>query len=168
MENQPSTVNFCGPCQMPTHARCLIPRHVGCICVEIHFPIVDDPSSAYKEMSEEEVAKVLQGPEAMQRALSIDFDGVLHWYRQGWKGHYDIYDKPVPGAVENVNALFDAGFKLYVLTSRQHLEPVAVWLHQNHFPPMTLTRQKPIAYAYIDDRGIRFEDNWPSIRKFFC
>ncbi len=169
MENpQPSTIDFCGPCQSFTHVRCILPDHVGCICVEIHFPIVDDPSEEYKEMAPDEVSEALEGPEAMQRALSIDFDGVLHAYRQGWKGHFDIYDEPEPGAVQETQALANAGFKLYVFTSRQHLEPVAKWLHRYKFPPMTLTRRKPIAYAYIDDRAIRYENNWHTIRKLFC
>lgn len=122
------------------------------------FPIVDDPSAQYEN---------LYGEETMQRALCIDFDGVLHSYVSGWQGHTVIPDDPIPGAVQSCHALIEAGWKLYVLSSRSELRPVAAWLAEHCFPPMTLTRVKPIAVAYIDDRGIRFT-NWSDIRRMFA
>lgn len=129
------------------------------------FPIVEDPQAQWIDDTN---LDGLYGKETMQKALCIDFDGVLHRYSQGWKGHHDIYDDPVPGAVEACYALAEAGWKLYVLSSRAHMEPIAEWLLKHGFPPMILTRIKPIAVAYIDDRAIRFEDNWLSIRKMFA
>ena len=32
--------------------------------------------------------------------ISVDFDGVLHSYKSGWKGARNIPDDPVPGAIE--------------------------------------------------------------------
>jgi len=129
------------------------------------FPIVLDPQEKW---ADGENLDGLYGKEAMQRALCLDFDGVLHAYRQGWKGHGRIYDEPVEGAVEACDSLIEAGWSLYVLTSRAHLEPVQRWLFKNRFPSMILTRIKPIAVAYIDDRAIRFEGNWPATRKMFA
>lgn len=130
-----------------------------------NFPIVNDPSAAWREDGSLEG---LSGPEAMQRALCIDFDGVLHAFRTGWQGHDVVADGPVPGAVRACWKLHEAGWKLYVLSSRMHLEPVQEWLDRHDFPPMTLTRVKPIAMAYIDDRGVRFDGDWESVRKLFC
>jgi hypothetical protein len=72
-----------------------------------------------------------------------------------------------PSPERSRRALPEAGWALYVLSSRQDLRPVARWLAEHGFPPMILTRVKPIAVAYIDDRGWRFT-NWPDVRKMFA
>ena len=132
------------------------------------YPIIDDPSAEFAEAGKEADVRGLTGPEAMQRALSIDFDGVLNSYISGWQGHDNLPDDPVPGAQLACRRFLDAGWKLYVHTSRQQLGPVQLWLRQHDFPyPMYLTRIKPIAMAYIDDRAVRFEGNWESTRKLF-
>lgn len=128
------------------------------------FPIVEDPSAKWRDGS---TLEGLYGNETMQRALCIDFDGVLHSYISGWKGNDEVADLPVEGAAEACWRLFDVGWKLYVLTSRTNLEPVARWLEKYGFPSMTLTRVKPIAIAYIDDRAVRFDGNWDALRKLF-
>lgn len=129
------------------------------------FPIVTDPSAQWASGPP---YVGLYGRETMQRALCLDFDGVLHSYTSGWVGHDEVADGPVPGAVQACHDLVEAGWRLYVLSSRERLEPVAAWLAKHEFPPMMLTRTKPIAVAYIDDRAVRFEGDWPSIRKLFA
>ena len=129
------------------------------------FPIVDDPSAAWESGPPYEG---LYGRETMQHALCLDFDGVLHSYESGWVGHEEVADGPVPGAVQACHDLADAGWALYVMTSRSNLAPVQRWLIEQGFPPMKLTRVKPIAVAYIDDRAVRFEGDWPSVRKLFA
>lgn len=130
-------------------------------------PIVEDPSVEYDESGKDKDVPGLYGSEAMQRALCIDFDGVLHAYTSGWQGHDLIPDGPVEGAKEACDRLYEAGWKLYVMSSRSKLEPVQDWLEKHDFPSMTLTRKKPIAIAYIDDRAVRFEGSWESVRKLF-
>lgn len=134
---------------------------------KVKYPIVEDPSDEWKESGAGKEVFGLYGSEAMQRAICIDFDGVLHSYTSGWQGHELIGDGPVDGAREACQRLHEAGFKLYVLSSRSMLEPVQDWLARYNFPPMILTRVKPIAIAYIDDRAVRFEGNWDSTRKLF-
>lgn len=132
------------------------------------YPIVEDPSAVYLESGAGKDVPGLYGSEAMQRALCIDFDGVLHSFKSGWQGHAVVADEPEDGAVAACWRLHEAGWKLYVLSSRSVLESVQEWLARYNFPPMILTRVKPIAIAYIDDRGIRYEGDWDSIRKLFC
>ncbi len=134
--------------------------------LDLDYPILDDPQAAYEESGAGKDVLGLYGSEAMQRALSIDFDGVLHSYTSGWQGHEKVADPPVPGARDACWRLHEAGWKLYVHTSRSKLEPVQKWLAEHRFPPMSLTRIKPIAIAYIDDRAVRFTD-WESVRKLF-
>lgn len=134
-----------------------------------NFPIVDDPSLQWTNGPRPDgTYDGLYGRETMQKALCIDFDGTLHAYTSGWQGDDIVSDLPVEGAVQACHDLAEAGWKLYVLSSRTNLEPVAAWLQEHNFPPMTLTRVKPICIAYIDDRAVRFEGNWSSIRKMFA
>ena len=99
-----------------------------------------------------------------KNAISIDFDGVLHWYRQGWMDG-SIYDPPVPGAVDAVRELVKAGFYPFVLTARvgDSGQGVAIkdWLYLHGFPTMDITNVKRPALVYIDDRGIRFDPTQP-------
>lgn len=128
------------------------------------FPIIEDPSSQFSGGNLEG----LYGKETMQRALCLDFDGVLHQYSSGWQGDDTVADGPMDGAVEACHALAEAGWKLYVLSSRTNLHPIAAWLAEHGFPPMTLTRRKPIAVCYVDDRAVRYEGNWDTLRKLWA
>lgn len=136
----------------------------------MEFPIVSDPSEQWSNGPDPNTGlyEGLYGKETMQKALCLDFDGTLHEYSSGWTGDNLVSDQPVEGAVEACHALVEAGWKLYVLSSRTNLQPVAKWLEEHHFPSMTLTRVKPIAVAYIDDRAVRFENNWLAVRKLFA
>jgi hypothetical protein len=104
-------------------------------------------------------------PEA-QRTLAVDFDGVLHTYDKGWQGGM-IYGEPVDGAVDAVNYLIRAGWTIIVHTSREELRAVREWLYANFGRDFVVTRIKPPAVAYIDDRAVRFT-NWEDIRKLFA
>lgn len=107
--------------------------------------------------------------------ISIDFDGVIHAYREGWQDG-SIYDKPVEGAFEALRELMKK-YSVVIFTSRD-AEQVADWLFERgdfrvtwEFPGDTslkfwntqshlyVTNRKLPSIAYIDDRGIRFY-NW--------
>lgn len=109
--------------------------------------------------------------------VSIDFDGVIHRYRDGWKDG-SIYDSPVEGSLESLSALRKVT-SVAIFTTRNVLD-VACWLESYAVPRtvtyggvgewpgypfwndreyVLITNLKPSAVAYIDDRGIRFE-NW--------
>lgn len=101
--------------------------------------------------------------------ISIDFDGVIC-------GRYTIPRKggflgcgPVSSAYEAIMFLSEK-YECYVCTNRpkkEHKE-IKEWLKLWNFPDMEVTNKKlSDTIAYIDDRAIRFDDNWLSICKLF-
>jgi hypothetical protein len=95
--------------------------------------------------------------------LSLDFDGVLHWYRNGWKGAAVIDDEPVPGAVEFVNQAKEY-FRIVIYSSRSSqsggIEAMKKWMEKHGFPEVKFATEKPKAFLTIDDRAIQFNGTW--------
>ena len=89
--------------------------------------------------------------------ISCDFDGVIHAYSKGWADG-SIYDVPMLGAKESVQAILEAGRTIVIQTTRRDLTAVTDWLNKWGFPALTVTNQKPLAKVYLDDRGLRFHD----------
>jgi nitroreductase len=96
--------------------------------------------------------------------LSLDFDGVLHWYRYGWQGPNIIDDEPVPGAVDFVRRAQDF-FHVVIYSSRSShpggIEAMRAWMEKYGFPQVDFATQKPAAFLTIDDRALTFDGNWP-------
>ena len=106
--------------------------------------------------------------------VAVDFDGVIHAYRQGWHDG-TIYDNPVPGAFMALRTLMGT-CAVFVHTTRAPWS-VASWIEERATIPTTVdsevgtpefwnnqdvllvTQRKLPAVAYIDDRAIKFE-NW--------
>lgn len=51
--------------------------------------------------------------------LCLDFDGVIHSYKSGWKGARNIPDEPVAGALEFIVGALEQ-FDVAILSSRSH------------------------------------------------
>lgn len=106
----------------------------------------------------------------MRKAISIDFDGVLHDYSGGWTG-YKPEGGPVPGAVEFTSDLQDQGFQVIVSSCRALTDLgrryIREWLDDNGFRMefMHVTAEKPHAEFYIDDRAIRFEGDFKQVEE---
>jgi FMN phosphatase YigB (HAD superfamily) len=107
-------------------------------------------------------------PSARGVAL-IDFDGVLY----PWQPIMAEPD-PLPGAVEAMRRLHDAGVRIVIFTSRlspkwlaeagythvQQLEHIERLLHRDDIPYDEVTAEKQAAEWYVDDRAIRFDGDW--------
>lgn len=114
----------------------------------------------------------------MQRKpiLCIDFDGVIHDYREGWQDGV-IYGDVTPGFFRWAGEAAQ-WFKLVIYSSRSkdaaQLEDMREWLrvqwHDAGRPSWTCSNDmlsdfefsgvKPPAFLTIDDRCVRFNGRW--------
>lgn len=121
--------------------------------------------------------------------VSVDFDGVIHGYQSGWMGVAKIPDPPVPGSIDALFRLLDAGFQVAIFSSRSKnirgrwamqrwLQRAIVehWLAGGSLPSGVeaeclgdaggVIRKfrwpwfKPSAVITIDDRALTFNGNW--------
>jgi len=99
--------------------------------------------------------------------LALDFDGVLHWYRNGWKGALVIDDEPVPGAVESVKEYLEH-FAITIFSGRCHypggIAAMKDWMRRHGFPvdEISFSTTKPCALVTLDDRVARFDGVFPT------
>jgi hypothetical protein len=103
--------------------------------------------------------------------IAIDFDGVLHGYSKGWSDG-TIYDPPVPGTREAMEALKAQGHYLLIFSTRTNKvfrkkddpdqEPlIKAWLAEHGIPYDKIwTYGKPMADIYLDDRALSFRGDW--------
>lgn len=99
------------------------------------------------------------------KTLAIDFDGVIHSYKQGWTGEIPE-DEPMPGVESALQKLYDDGWELIVFSTRNE-DHIWDWLDKyglHHFFT-DVTNTKIPAKLYIDDRGYHFE-NWEDTIEF--
>lgn len=103
--------------------------------------------------------------------IAIDFDGTVVDHE------FPRIGKLKPGAREALQAFRKAGHKIIIWTCRhgQHEKDVRVFLTENDIPFDTINNpimgadlgtRKVYADLYIDDKGLRFEDNWDEMRRF--
>lgn len=108
----------------------------------------------------------------MKKMIPIDFDGVLSRYDK-WNG-IDDTGFVIPGAVDMVDRLIEAGYDVTVWTTRMNPEvnkgyqvqqlrkPLAKFLSQEGFNEAISIYDmpgKPIAPLYIDDRAYNHTTN---------
>jgi hypothetical protein len=107
-------------------------------------------------------------------SIAIDFDGVIHRYSRGYADG-TIYNVPIAGAKEAMNAFVLKGFRVVIFTTRLNQEintdaksqqkMILDWFDKYGFKKdqhyHEMTGSKPLAKVYIDDRGLRFTD-WNS------
>ena len=105
-----------------------------------------------------------------RQVIGIDFDGVIHWYRQGDLGQENIYDEPVPGALEFINACMDI-YDVFIVSARASneigREAMRKWLDRYKFPFLPISDKKPSGelLVIIDDRAVGFSGKFPSLQE---
>lgn len=74
--------------------------------------------------------------------------------------------KPIKGAIECINKLYDAGNTIIVYSARnwQEYEMTEHWLKLNGIKYNQLVMGKPNGDVWIDDRAIKFKD-WETTQK---
>ena len=103
--------------------------------------------------------------------IAIDFDGTVVEHE------FPRIGALKPGAREALKAFRKAGHKIIIWTCRhgQQEKDVRAWLDENDIPFDTINNpimgadlgtRKVYADLYIDDKGLRFEDNWDEVRRF--
>ena len=105
--------------------------------------------------------------------IGVDFDGVIH---KNSKGYHDgtVYDEPIEGAREALQKLSEK-YTVIIYTAKARKDRGLVngrsgtqliwdWLKQHDLNQYVskVTAEKPRAVAYIDDKGIKF-DNWDNV-----
>ena len=99
--------------------------------------------------------------------VCVDLNGVLDSYT-GWK-HPDHWDPPRAGAREFLESLTARGFAVVVFTTRHHVQ-VRAWLDEHGLMPYVsdVTRTKPPAHVFVDDRAVCFRGDFEDTLRNVC
>lgn len=103
----------------------------------------------------------------ISKQIAVDFDDTLA---------VEVLGEIVPtkGAKEAMSRLWQHGYIIVVHSARaweafpdrgDKTRWMAEWLHKNHIPYHKIHTGygKPAAIAYVDDKAIKYEDNWKEI-----
>jgi FMN phosphatase YigB (HAD superfamily) len=108
-------------------------------------------------------------PNIANKVVLVDFDGTLY----PW-GYMFSNPDPLPGAVDALCRLKEAGYQIVIFTSRlstrwlehedevwyDHIDYIKALLKRDGIPYDEITAEKLPAEHYIDDKAHRFENNW--------
>lgn len=112
--------------------------------------------------------------------LCLDFDGVIHSYKSGWKGADVIPDPPVDGAIDFISRALEH-FRVAIFSSRTGqpggLAAMKAWVRKAFFDywgshpvyaddllaEIEWPTEKPSAFVTIDDRALTFDGTWPAL-----
>lgn len=117
-----------------------------------------------------------EGRSKRENVIVFDFDGVIHGYR---KGFHDgtIYDTPVNGIQDILDALRSRGYKIVIYSSRCHsrfyngkyqdsqIKEMEKWMKWWGVPydEIYTGSGKPVCKLFVDDNAYRFDkDEWNS------
>lgn len=110
--------------------------------------------------------------------LVLDFDGVCHSYKSGWKGIDVIPDNAVPGLFEFLD-MVAPHYDVQIFSSRSKeqkgIDAMTVWFYEqrkkwrekggkgNNILELSFPTEKPAAFITIDDRAFAFRGIWPTL-----
>lgn len=100
-----------------------------------------------------------------KKTLAIDFDGVIHDYKNPVQGRR--MGAPITGTKETLTRLKANGNKIIIHTvwgDEKGKQTIADFMKYYGLPFDDITNIKPSADFYIDDHGIHF-DNWENVLK---
>lgn len=113
------------------------------------------------------------GFEHEKKNIAVDFDGVVHEFK-GW-GDGTCYGEPLPGALEAIEKL-SKFYNVIIFTAKVRPDRplvqgktgqtlVVEWLEKYDVLKyiQEVTHEKPRAKYYIDDKAIKFDNNWKDI-----
>jgi hypothetical protein len=97
------------------------------------------------------------------KVLAVDFDGVIHDHKRPIDGKR--MGKPLPGAEQSVNDLYNQGYTIIIHSQRANSESgkqsIVDWLDHYGISYSAVTALKPPADFYIDDKAVTHKD-WPT------
>jgi len=93
--------------------------------------------------------------------IIIDLDGTICSEE---KTYSRSLAKPLDGAIENINKLYDAGNIIIIYSARtwMEFEMTTNWLKNHEIKYHQLVLGKPIGDVWIDDRAINF-NGWKNV-----
>lgn len=129
------------------------------------------PKGQTLEQTEEIIAK--GHPPMAEGVILVDFDGTIVKFGL----LFDLDAEPLPGAIESLKRLKEAGYKIIIFTSRlspiwldsvgqtslQHINYIRDYLARHDFEADGFTAQKVPSVAYIDDKAYRYDNNWKEL-----
>lgn len=91
--------------------------------------------------------------------IIVDLDGTICTEE---KTYSRSLAKPIPGAIDAINRLYESGNTIIIYSARTWMEYEMTfnWLKVHGVNFHQLILGKPIGDVWIDDRALRFEDNW--------
>ena len=126
------------------------------------------------EVTETSNLNVPPGFENQLNNIGVDFDGVIHTFDKGWHDG-TCYGKPIDGSLDAIKKLSEK-WNIIIYTAKARpdrplvnektgVELVWEWLEKYDIAKYIdeVTHEKPRAEYYIDDKGIKFENNWNQI-----
>lgn len=111
-------------------------------------------------------------PPATRPVLQVDFDGVIHQHRRGWRSVEAIDDEPVPGAIAFLREAVEYGWCVAIYSGRSQcadgIAAMQAWLarHADGAGWLDLIEwpdQPPNAQVKLDDRALTFTGAWPGM-----
>ena len=100
----------------------------------------------------------------VNKTIALDFDGVIHGYRNDWEGITAINDRPVEGAREAIKLLRHKGYQILVYSTRcstqRGRQAISEWCKKWFIKIDGLSIEKPPCLCYVDDRAIKFNGDW--------
>ncbi len=93
--------------------------------------------------------------------IIIDLDGTICTEE---KTYSRALAKPINGAVDHINKLYDGGNIIIIYSARtwMEFEMTTDWLRKNNIKYHQLVLGKPIGDVWIDDRAINF-NGWDNV-----